>query len=55
MDPLEPVVKGILFLVALVLFIIAAFAPPSTGKWNLVAAGLAFFTVSFMWDSFAAA
>ena len=55
METLDPTVQGILFLIAVVLFVIAAFAPPSTGKWNLTAAGLAFFASVFMWNAFAAA
>jgi hypothetical protein len=54
MDPLDPVVQGILFLVALVLFVIAAFSPPAQGRWNLTAAGLAFAVTVPMWNAFAA-
>jgi hypothetical protein len=54
---LDPVVQGIFFLVALILFIIAAFSSYRTYPWygGLVALGLAFFTFPWMWNAFAAA
>lgn len=45
-------VQGILFLVAVVLFALAAFGV--VGRINLVAAGLAFFAFVFMWQALAA-
>ncbi len=53
MEPLEPVVQGILYLVALVLFVLAAVNVVT--RVSLVAAGLSFFTVPWVWNSFAAA
>jgi hypothetical protein len=46
-------VQGILFLVAVVCFALAAL-PFLPGKANLVAVGLAFFAFVFMWNAFAA-
>lgn len=51
---MDPTVQGILFLVAVVLFVVAAvFARPAV--WAcLVAAGLAFAFFVFCWNAFAA-
>jgi hypothetical protein len=49
---MDPTVRGIFMLVAVVLFVIAAFVP--FPKVQLVALGLAFFAFPFMWDAFAA-
>jgi hypothetical protein len=60
---MDPVVQGIFFLVAVVLFVIAAFFGFSayatrdghpTARINLVALGLACFAFPFMWNAFAA-
>lgn len=52
---MDPTVQGIFFLVAVVLFIIAAFAYAFPAvKINLIALGLAFATFVFMWNAFAA-
>ena len=54
LSAMDPTVQGILFLVAVVLFVIAAiFARPSPPVM-LIAAGLAFATFVFMWNAFAA-
>lgn len=55
LDTLDTTVQGILFLIALVLFIGAAFtyAVPAI-KVNLIALGLAFVTFVWMWNAFAA-
>jgi hypothetical protein len=50
---MDPVVQGIFFLVALVLFALAAFLV-AFDRVNVVALGLAFFAVPFMWNAFAA-
>jgi hypothetical protein len=50
---MDPVVQGIFFLVALVLFALAAFLV-AFDRVNIVALGLAFFTVPWMWNAFAA-
>lgn len=53
LSSMDPTVQGILFLVAVVLFVIAAlFVVPE--RYNLVALGLAFFAFVFMWNAFAA-
>lgn len=51
---LSPTLRALLFLVALVLFAAAAFGAGHP-RWNLMAAGLAVFTVPFLWDALAAA
>lgn len=53
LSAMDPTVQGILFLVAVVLFVIAAFAIAFT-RVNLIALGLAFATFVFMWNAFAA-
>lgn len=55
LNQMDPTIQGILFLVAVVLFVIAAFsyAIPAV-KVNLIALGLAFFAFVFMWNAFAA-
>lgn len=49
---MDPIVQGILFLVAVVLFVLGAIGTAT--RFNLVAAGLAFFAFVFMWQAFAA-
>jgi hypothetical protein len=51
---MDPTVRGIFFLVAVVLFVIAAVMLRITPPAALVAAGLAFGFFVFMWDAFAA-
>ncbi len=53
LDTLDPTVQGILFLVAVILFVIAAIISRAELGW-LVPAGLAFFSFVFMWQAFAA-
>ena len=55
LNTMDPTLQGIFFLVAVVLFVIAAFsyAIPAV-KVNLIALGLAFFAFVFMWNAFAA-
>lgn len=50
---LDPTLTGIFFLVAVILFVLAAFNV--TSPVVLQAAGLAFFAFPFMWNAFAAA
>lgn len=50
---MDPVVQGILFLVAAVLFVLAAFNVAA--RFGLVAAGLACCAVVWCWAAFAAA
>lgn len=56
-DSMDPVVAGMFFLVAVILFCIAAFlAWGAKALWaTLVALGLAFTVFVFMWDRFALA
>lgn len=51
---MEPMWQGILFLIAVVCFVLAMIWPDFT-RPNLVAAGLAFATFVFMYNAFAAA
>lgn len=51
---MDPTVQGILFLVAVVLFVVAAVLARPAIWACLVAAGLAFATFVFMWNAFAA-
>lgn len=55
LDQMDPTVQGILFLVAVVIFAVAALASERVRHVNLVAAGLAVFSFVFMWNAFAAA
>jgi hypothetical protein len=54
---MDPVLQGIFFLVAVILFVLAAFGGYRAYPWygGLVALGLAFFAFPFMWNAFAAA
>jgi hypothetical protein len=52
---MDPTVAGILFLVAVVLFVVAAIIARPAFWACLVAAGLAFVSFVWMWDRFAAA
>lgn len=51
---LDPTLQAVFFLIAVVLFVLAAFAV-AAGRVNLVAAGLAFFAFPFAWNALAAA
>lgn len=51
LSTLDPTVAGILFLIAVVLFVLAAVG--ITARLNLIALGLAFCAFVWMWDSFA--
>lgn len=51
---MSPTVQGIFYLIAVVLFVLAALAVVA-GRSNLVAAGLAFTVFVFCWQAFAAA
>jgi asparagine N-glycosylation enzyme membrane subunit Stt3 len=55
-DQMDPTVQGIFFLVAVILFAVAAIggALKSEVPGWFVAAGLACFGVPFMWNAFAA-
>ena len=56
MDPMEPVLKGIVWLVAIVLLALIAFVPAALPhRVRLYALSLALFIVPFCWDAFAAA
>ena len=50
---MDPTVQGILYLIAVVLFVIAAVAARLTIPMALVAAGLAFTVFVWMWNAFA--
>lgn len=52
LSSMDPTVQGVLFLVAVVLFVLAAIGV--SARVNLVAAGLAFFAFVFAWQAFAA-
>jgi hypothetical protein len=56
LSQMDPTVRGILFLVAVVLFVVAAVVAHSAGAFwaTLVAAGLAFASFVWMWDAFSA-
>lgn len=49
---MDPDLQGVLFLIAVVLFAVGALS--IVPRFNLVAAGLAFFAFVFMWNAFAA-
>jgi hypothetical protein len=53
LSTMDPTVMGIFFLISVVLFVVAALAV-TWERANLVALGLAFFAVPFMWNAFAA-
>lgn len=55
LEAMDPVVQGIFFLVAVVVFVIAAIIARPMFWACLVATGLAFATFVFMWNAFAAA
>jgi hypothetical protein len=50
---MDPTVQGILFLIAVVLFVVAAVLARPAIWACLVAAGLAFFAFVFCWNAFA--
>jgi hypothetical protein len=50
---MDATLQGVFFLVAVILFAIAAFVP--VARVNLIALGLAFFAVPFMYNAFDAA
>lgn len=52
LSQMDPTVQGILFLVAVVLFVLGAIGVVA-GRVNLIAAGLAFGFFVFMWNAFA--
>lgn len=54
LSTMDPTVQGIFFLVAVVLFVVAAVLARPAFWACLVAAGLAFATFVFMWNAFAA-
>jgi hypothetical protein len=53
LSTLSPTAQGILFLIAVVLFAVAAVAAHPSWPMSLVAGGLAFFAVVFCWNAFA--
>ena len=53
LSQMDPTVQGIFFLVAVVLFLIAAFLVREAVPAVLVPLGLAFFAFVFMWNAFA--
>jgi len=55
LSAMDPLVAGILFLIAVVLFVVAAVAARASLWACLIAAGLAFLTFVFMWDRLALA
>jgi hypothetical protein len=50
---MDPTLQGIFFLVAVVVFVVAAVLARPAIWACLVAAGLAFFAFVFMWNAFA--
>lgn len=54
---MDPVIQGFFFLVAVILFVLAAFGGWRAFPWGagLVALGLAFFAFPVCWNAFAAA
>lgn len=54
LSAMDPVVAGIFFLIAVVLFVLAAIGVVAW-KINLVALGLAFCAFVWMWERFASA
>jgi hypothetical protein len=46
-------VRGVFFLVAIVLFAVSAVSHPKLERVNFVALGLALFVIPFCWDAFA--
>lgn len=55
LSAMDPTLQGIFFLIAVVVFVIAAVLARPAIWACLVAAGLAFFSFVFMWNAFAAA
>lgn len=55
LSAMDPTVQGILFLVAVVLFVVAAIIARPSLAVCLIAAGLAFAAFVWMWGAFAAA
>jgi hypothetical protein len=53
MSVMDPTVKGIFFLIAVVCFVLSGVALVRSERVSLVAVGLAFFAFPFMWDAFA--
>jgi hypothetical protein len=53
LSTMDPTVMGIFFLVAVILFVLAAVVV-TFERGNIVALGLAFFAFPFMWNAFAA-
>lgn len=53
LSAMSPTTQGVLFLVAVILFVVAAVAARDGYAW-LVPAGLACFAVVFCWQAFAA-
>jgi hypothetical protein len=51
---MDPTVQGILFLIAVVCFVLSGFVLVAYERVSLVALGLAFFAFPFMWNAFAA-
>lgn len=51
---MDPTLMGVIFLVAVVLFVLAAVGV-AAGRVSLIAAGLALVTFVAMWNAFAAA
>lgn len=51
---MDNTVRGIFFLIAIILFLISAAAQDRVPRVGMVALGLAFFVVPFCWDAFAA-
>lgn len=54
MSTLDPTVQGILFLIAVVLLVVAAFLARPNLPFSVAAVGLACAWFVFMWNSFAA-
>lgn len=52
-DTMDPTIQGFFFLASVVCFVLAFVAWPNTGKFTVMALGLALFVLPFMWNSFA--
>jgi hypothetical protein len=47
--------RAVIYAAAIVIWLVAFFSPPATGRYNLVALGLAVAWVPWFWDALEAA
>lgn len=52
---MDPVVRALFYVAAIVIWLVAFFSPPATGRYNLVALGLAVGWIPWLWDAIEAA